>query len=230
MDVFFLYLFSFSLYLEGWKAKKKEREKHFVHKKYHRTCRQVELVMSWCEDVCEWDICYIWWSESHVIGKNMHLFIRGGKKTCRKAGLLTAQCWETQWHQKVCLSLGCMSWSVRWEEREAGKTACTAAIISHSFGREWQHFITCLSKCIIERVTSSTAAQACALNTGNTQANLFPMKSCQMGADWRASGELTILDSYSRCPLNTSLFFWGFFCLVPFFILWGMVQSILCQI
>lgn len=28
-----------------------------------------------------------------------------------------------------------------------------------------------------------------------------------MGADWRASGELTILDSYSPCPLNTSLFF-----------------------
>lgn len=44
MDGCFLYLFSFSSYLEGWKAKKKEGEKHVVHKKYHRTCRQVELV------------------------------------------------------------------------------------------------------------------------------------------------------------------------------------------
>lgn len=61
-----------------------------------------------------------------------------------------------------------MSWSVRGEEQEAGKTACTAGIISSSFGREWQHYITCLSKCIIEWVTSSTSALHCTLNNRKT--------------------------------------------------------------
>lgn len=57
----------------------------------------------------------------------------------------------------------------QWEgrNRRLGKTACTAAIISPSSGREWQRFITRLSKCIIERVTSSTGALGC---TDNTQA------------------------------------------------------------
>lgn len=41
------------------------------------------------------------------------------------------------------------------EEQEAGQTACAAAIIGPGFGREWRRFITSLSKCIIERVTSS---------------------------------------------------------------------------
>lgn len=54
------------------------------------------------------------------------------------------------------------------EEQEAGTTACTAGIISTSFGREWQHFITCLSKCIIERVTSSTGALHCTPNNRKT--------------------------------------------------------------
>lgn len=103
--------------------------------------------------------------------KNTHAVFDG--KTNEEGFLTGYECRSECCRGSVCVSLGWMSWSVRGEEQEAGKTACTAGIISSSFGRDWRRFITCLSKGIIERVTSSTGALDCILNSGMTQTNLF---------------------------------------------------------
>lgn len=90
-----------------------------------------------------------------------------------------------------------MSWSVRGEEQEAGKAACTAGIISLGFGREWQRFITCLSKCIIEQVTPSIGAVDCAANTGKAGMNLLGLKNVRMPSDVHQE-RLWRRDSYFR--------------------------------
>lgn len=60
----------------------------------------------------------------------------------------------------VCVSSLCVECLDQWEgrNRRLGKQLVQAGIIGSAL---WQRFITCLSKCISERLTSSTGALDC---------------------------------------------------------------------